>query len=162
MFGTTWLDPTRIAAIALAVVAGGLLVGAITRRGHGLLVVAGPLAGFVLLASLVQVPEGGWENRGELNVEITEPAQLATPVTHELGSVTVDMRGLELDRNRTYSVNNNVGEVRVLLPENLEVDLTCRADLGSMDCPDLAVDEPGGPVLTLDVATDVGSVTVTR
>src|SRR5699024_9266431 len=90
--GLVWLDATRIAAVALAVVAGGLIIGALTRRGHGLLVVAGPLAGFVLLASLVQVPEWRWETIGEKRVEITSPEQLNVPVTHELGAVRVDLR----------------------------------------------------------------------
>ena len=162
--GITWLDSTRIAAIALAVVAGGLVVGAFTRRGHGLLVVAGPLVGFVLLASLVQphLPEGGWEGTGDLRVDITEPAQLDTPVVHELGSVTVDLRELELDRDRDFSVRNDLGGVRVLLPDDLAVDLSCHADLGSVDCPDPTPGEVPGPVLTLDVATEAGSITVTR
>lgn len=159
--GLTWLDATRIAAIALAVVAGGLLVGAVTRRGHGLLVVAGPLAGFVMLASFVQVPTGGWENIGDHRVEITSPTQLDTPVTHELGTVTVDMRGLELDRDRDYRITNEVGEVRVLLPDGLAVDATCRTDVGSVDCPDRPTDTDG-PVLTLDITNDMGSVKVTR
>ncbi|MGN0101450.1 MAG: PspC domain-containing protein [Dietzia sp.] len=162
--GITWLDSTRIAAIALAVVAGGLLVGAVTRRGHGLLVVAGPLVGFVLLASLVQpgLPDGAWEGTGDLRVDITEPAQLDAPVVHDLGSVTVDLRRLDLDRDRDFSVRNDLGSVRVLLPEDLAVDLSCHADLGSVDCPDSAPATMPGPVLTLDVATEAGSITVTR
>ncbi|MFN3339512.1 MAG: PspC domain-containing protein [Dietzia sp.] len=160
--GLTWLDSTRIAAIALAVVAGGLLIGAVTRRGHGLLVVAGPLAGFVLLASLVQVPEGGWGDTGEQLIEITDPAQLDAPINHQIGSITVDMRELELDRDRSYSIANNVGEVQVLLPENLDVIATCRSDIGSVDCPE-GIDMPGpdGPVLTLYVYSGVGSIVVT-
>lgn len=159
----TWLDSTTIAAIALAVVAGGLLVGAVTRRGHGLLVLAGPLAGFVLLASLVQphIPEDGWEHTGELQVAITEPAQLAEPVEHELGSVTVDMRELELDRDRTYSITNNVGAVRVLLPEGLDVLANCSVEIGEVDCPEPPSDF-SGPLLTLDVQNDLGSVKVIR
>lgn len=164
--GITWLDATTIAAISLIVVAGGLLIGALTRRGHGLLVVAGPLAGFVLLSSLVHpyLPEDGWANTGELRVDITEPAQLAEPVTNEIGSVTVDMTGLELDRDRSYSISNNVGEVRVLLPEGLRVDATCHTDIGTVDCPDAnTADLPDDePVLTLDVDNDLGSVEVTR
>lgn len=145
-------------------VAGGLVVGAFTRRGHGLLVVAGPLVGFVLLASLVQphLPEGAWEGTGDLRVDITEPTQLDTPVVHELGSVTVDMRELDLDRDRDFSVRNDLGGVRVLLPEDLAVDLSCHADLGSVDCPDPTPGEASGPVLTLDVTTGAGSITVTR
>lgn len=160
--GVTWLEPTRIAAIALAVVAVGLLVGAVTRTGHGLLVVAGPLAGFVLLASLIQVPEGGWEGAGDLRVEITGPAQLDTPVTHEFGDVTVDMRGLVLDRDRGYRITNEVGEVRVLLPAGLDVQATCRTDIGRVECPESAGPDAGGPVLTLDVTTNLGDVEVTR
>lgn len=159
--GLVWLDATRIAAIALAVVACGLIIGAITRRGHGLLIVAGPLAGFVLLASLVQVPDGGWEGLGEKRVEITSPAQLGTPVAHEVGSVTVDMSALELDRDRSYRISNEVGEVRVILPEGLAVDATCRTEMGSIDCPDL-IDDADGPVLTLDITNEMGSVKVTR
>ncbi|WP_271799661.1 MULTISPECIES: PspC domain-containing protein [Dietzia] len=159
--GFTWLDTTRIAAIALAVVAGGLLVGAVTRRGYGLLVVAGPLVGFVLLALSVQVPTGGWETIGDERVEITSPAQLDTPVTHEVGTVTVDMRELELDRDRSYSITNEVGEVRVLLPDGLAVQADCRTEIGSVDCPDPPADTDG-PVLTLDITTEMGSVKVTR
>ncbi|MEB8326170.1 PspC domain-containing protein [Dietzia kunjamensis] len=159
--GLTWLDAPRIAAIALAVVAGGLLVGAVTRRGYGLLVVAGPLVGFVLLALSVQVPTGGWETIGDDRVEITSPAQLDTPVTHEVGTVTVDMRELELDRDRSYSITNEVGEVRVLLPDGLAVQADCRTEIGSVDCPDPPADTDG-PVLTLDITNEMGSVKVTR
>lgn len=163
--GLDWLDYTTIAAIALAVVSGGLLIGAVTRRGHGLLVVAGPLAGFVLLASSVDphIPTGGWENTGERQVTITEPAQLGQPVRHEIGGVTVDMRGLELDRDRDYSISNDVGEVLVILPPDLDVIATCRNDVGQVECPE-GIDMPGpaGPVLTLDVHNHVGTVTVTR
>lgn len=159
--GFTWLDTTRIAAIALAVVAGGLLVGAVTRRGYGLLVVAGPLVGFVLLALSVQVPTGGSETFGDERVEITSPAQLDTPVTHEVGTVTVDMRELELDRDRSYSITNEVGEVRVLLPDGLAVQADCRTEIGSVDCPDPPADTDG-PILTLDITTEMGSVKVTR
>ncbi len=159
--GITWLDATRITAIALAVVAGGLLVGALTRRGHGLLVVAGPLAGFVLLASLIQVPDGGWETFGEKHVAILTPEQLDTPVVHEVGEVVVDMRRLELDRDRSYSITNEVGEVRVHLPEGLAVDAICSTEIGNVDCPDLP-ENPDGPVLTLDITNEMGSVKVIR
>ena len=160
-----WLDTTRIAAIALAVVAGGLLIGAITRRGHGLLVLAGPLAGFVLLASLIQVPEGGWESMGEKTFEITTPARLEQPITHEVGSITVDMRGLELDRTRDFKISNDVGSVDVILPEDLAVNATCTADAGSVDCPDpadLTGAPDGEPVLNLNISSGLGSVKVTR
>ncbi|MET3859176.1 phage shock protein PspC (stress-responsive transcriptional regulator) [Dietzia sp. 2505] len=159
--GVVWLDATRIAAIALAVVAGGLLVGAVTRRGHGLLVVAGPLAGFVLLASLVHVPEGGWEGTGEQLIEITDPAQLDAPINHQVGSITVDMRELELDRDRSYSIANNVGEVQVLLPDGVAVNTNCTTDIGSADCPSGLSGDASGPVLTLSVYTGVGSIVVT-
>lgn len=161
LVGAHWLDTTRIAAVALAVVAGGLIIGAITRRGHGLLIVAGPLAGFVLLSSLVQVPEGGWQTYGERSYEISTPAQLDTPIVHEAGTITVDMSGLELDRDRSYSITNEVGEVRVTLPERLAVDANCQTEIGNVDCPELPTNHDG-PVLTLDISNELGSVKVTR
>lgn len=166
--GITWLTATTIAAIALAVVAAGLLVGAVTRRGHGLLVVAGPLAGFVLLSSLVHpyIPEGGWGNAGDRFQSVTSPAQLDTPLVHQVGSVKVDMTHLRLDRDRTYSITNDVGEVQVTIPESLPVRVTCSTDVGTARCPeglDLGHGAPAdSPVLTLDVRTDVGDVTVAR
>ena len=165
--GITWLTATTIAAIALAVVAGGLLVGAVTRRGHGLLVVAGPLAGFVLLASLIHpyIPEGGWENAGDRRYTVATEGGLATPVVHNVGSIVVDMRDLVLERDRSYSISNDVGEVRVELPADLDVRVTCSTDVGTARCPggtDHGADGPGGPVLTLDVSSDVGDVTVVR
>lgn len=164
--GITWLTSTTIAAIALAVVAAGLLVGAVTRRGHGLLVVAGPLAGFVLLSSLVTpyIPEGGWERTGDLRVEVTSPGQLAAPVSHRAGTLEVDMSSLVLDHDRSYSVSNDFGETRVTLPRDLDVRVTCEG-VGTISCPDgfdPGADGPGGPVLTLDVRTGFGSVEVTR
>ena len=48
-----WMTPARVGAIALAVIGAGMIVGAFLHRGHGLLVVTGPLLGFVVLASIV-------------------------------------------------------------------------------------------------------------
>lgn len=57
--GTDWLDPAKVAAIGLAVVAAGLLVGAFVRRGAGLIPVAIAMAGFVVVASLIDgMPSG--------------------------------------------------------------------------------------------------------
>jgi len=159
--GMTWLDTTRIAAIALAVVAGGLLIGALTRRGHGLLIAAGPLAGFVLLSSFVQTNAADWQTYTEHQFEISSPAQLETPLTNEFGSLDIDMTGLELDRDRTYTVKNEVGEVRVTVPEGMSVDANCTTEIGSVDCPELSTNDDG-PVLTLDISNEIGSVKVTR
>ena len=162
LLSLTWLDATSIAAIALAVVAGGLLIGAVTRRGHGLLIVAGPLAGFVLLSSFVQTNAADWQTFAtEHQYEITSPAQLETPLTNEFGSLTIDMTGLELDRDRTYTISNEVGEVHVKVPEGMAVDANCTAEIGSVDCSELQADTDG-PVLTLDISNDIGSVKVTR
>lgn len=115
----------------------------------------------MLLASLVQAPDGGWESIGSQEVTITDPVQLETPLSNELGSITVDLRGLELDRDRDFRITNEVGSVRVLLPTGLDVDANCRSDVGSVDCPDPSADTDG-PVLTLDISNNVGSVKVTR
>ena len=59
-------------------------------------------------------------------------------------------------------ITNEVGEVRVLLPAGLDVQATCRTDIGRVECPESAGPDAGGPVLTLDVTTNLGDVEVTR
>ena len=119
------------------------------------------LAGFVLLSSFVQTNAADWQTYTEHQFEISSPAQLETPLTNEFGSLDIDMTGLELDRDRTYTVKNEVGEVRVTVPAGLSVDANCTTEIGSVDCPELSTNDDG-PVLTLDISNEIGSVKVTR
>ena len=60
---------------------------------------------------------------------------------------------------------HNLKCIDIDLPRDLDVRVTCHSGGGSVECPsglDHGADGPGGPVLTLDVRSGVGSVAVTR
>lgn len=161
--GLEWLTPARIGAIALAVVGLGLLLGAFLHRGHGLLVVTGPLIGFVVLASLVgPIDTSRWGQQQHAPRTIGE---LQPEYAVQMGELQLDLRGLELTENRTVAVENRFGNAQIFLPANLDVDITC-TERASSPCPaegfDGGADGRGGPVLTLDIDTAFGNSEVHR
>ncbi|NKY86537.1 PspC domain-containing protein [Nocardia veterana] len=160
--GADWMAPARIAAVALAVVGLGLIVGAFARRGYGLLVVLAPLAGFVILASLVGPVEF---DRGAMGDHVWTPAsatELASEYKITMGSGTLDLRQLPLTENRTVHVNVQMGDFRVLVPDSMRLHATCNASMGEVTCPQGPTGPADGPILTLDVDVHAGNAEVKR
>ncbi|MEZ5153589.1 PspC domain-containing protein [Rhodococcus zopfii] len=161
--GVEWLTPARIGAIALAVIGLGLLLGAFLHRGHGLLVVTGPLIGFVVLASLVgPIDTSRW---GQQQHAPRTTGELRSEYAVQMGELQLDLRGLTLTENRTVAVENRFGNAQILLPQNLDVEITC-TERASSPCAaqgfDGGADGRGGPVLTLDIDTAFGNSEVHR
>lgn len=166
--GSSFFDPTRIAAIALTVVGVGLLIGAFLRRGYGLLVVAAPLAGFVVVSSPIIVSDPPSRSFGNVEATPTVLTERVTPYSAGLGNIDLDLRGLELDDDRWITLDLFAGNVDITLPPDLDVIAHCTADLGNVTCPNEGgVDGGsdgmnGGPVLTIDARTSLGNVEVSR
>jgi len=161
--GMEWLTPARIGAIALAVIGLGLLLGAFLHRGHGLLVVTGPLIGFVVLASLVgPIDTSRW---GPQQHAPRTAAELQPEYAVQMGELELDLRNLTLTEDRTVAVETRFGNSRILLPPNLDVDITC-TERAASPCPtqgfDGGADGRSGPVLTLDIDTAFGNSEVHR
>lgn len=160
-----WMTPARVGAIALAVIGAGMIVGAFLHRGHGLLVVTGPLLGFVVLASIVgPMDRSNW---GDRDWAPTSAAELQPAYESRFGQMNLDLRNLELTEDYTVEVDGSFGNVEVLLPENLDVRTTCSVDAGEItQCPEPGLDGgrdgEKGPVLTLDTAVDFGNLEVRR
>lgn len=160
-----WMTPARVGAIALAVIGAGLLIGAFLHRGHGLLVVTGPLLGFVVLASIVgPMDRSNWGSRAWAP---TTAAELEPVYTSQFGELNLDLRQLELTEDSTVAVDGRFGSVKVLLPQDLDVRATCTVDRGEVKAclePGLDVGRDGedGPVLTLDAVAEFGNVEVRR
>ncbi|WP_245547366.1 PspC domain-containing protein [Nocardia brevicatena] len=161
--GAEWMTPARIAAVALAVIGLGLVFGAFLRRGHGLLVAIAPVAGFVVLASLIGPVDWEGATMGDRNWTPATIADLRPQYTVTMGSGTLDLRGLSLTEDRTVGVSVQMGEARVLLPESMTVRTECSVNMGEAHCPD-GVTGPGGdaPVLNLNVQVRAGQAEVTR
>lgn len=162
--GVEWMTPGRIAAVALAVVGLGLVLGAFLRRGYGLLVVTAPLAGFVLLASLVGPIEFDQATMGDRTWAPTSLSDLQAEYHLSMGEGTLDLRGLNLTENRSVDLSVQMGEARVLIPAGMTVNTQCNVAMGDESCPKgiTGPNTPGAPVLDLNVDVRMGEVVVER
>ncbi|MFC9661464.1 PspC domain-containing protein [Nocardia sp. NPDC127606] len=164
--GVEWMTPARIAAFALAVVGLGLVVGAFLRRGYGLLILTAPLAGFVVLASLIGPIDFNETAVGERVWAPTSVTELQPRYALDIGSGTLDLRGLNLTESRSVEVAVNIGDAKVQLPEGMTVNMTCdiRVTDSNSTCKDglSGPNTPGAPVLDLHVKMHLGDAVVTR
>ncbi|WP_009479414.1 PspC domain-containing protein [Rhodococcus sp. JVH1] len=164
--GSDWLNAGRIGAVALAVIAVGLLIGGFLRKGYGLLVVAGPLIGFVILASLVGSLDLNSENMGDRTWNPATAAAVEPAYSGGFGSFTLDLRNVTLTEDKTVDVSGQFGEVVVLLPPGMNVENHCTTQFGDAQCLpeglDGGVDGTDGHVLTLNADVRFGSVEVRR
>ncbi|OZF39895.1 PspC family transcriptional regulator [Rhodococcus sp. 14-2496-1d] len=149
--GGDWASPGRVGAVALAVVSVGLVVGAFLRKGYGLLVIAAPLAGFVVLASAVDPMDMGESASGTQRIAPTAVADLADTYDVGMGELDLDLTGLALTENRTVEIDVALGSASVTVPDSMNVIVQCEAALGS--CPTDTRFGPGtssdDPVLTI-------------
>lgn len=164
--GTQWLSAGQLGAVALAVIGVGLVVGAFLRRGYGLLVVTGPLIGFVVLASLIGPVDWNSQNVGTRTWQFTSADQLESRYSGQVGDFTLDLGGVTLTEDRTVDIDLGVGSFTVLVPPNMDVRNHCSMALGDVMClpegVDGGADGIGGPVLTLNLTGKVGDLTVDR
>jgi phage shock protein PspC (stress-responsive transcriptional regulator) len=162
--GVDWMTPGRIAAVALAVIGLGMVLGAFLRRGYGLLVVTAPLAGFVVLASLIGPIEFDNATMGDRTWAPTSITDLDSTYEMTMGSGTLDLRSLNLTENRSVEFSVHVGDARVLLPASMAVRTECVVNLGDVNCPTgiTGPNTPGAPVLDLKVNVRAGNVEVHR
>ncbi len=159
------ISPVVGAAAVLGVVGAGLVVGAFRRSGYGLLAAAIPLAGFVIVGTMAQNVMSGYADapRGDRQYTITDPDSLQEQYVLQAGTLELDLRPMNLDRDRTVTTRVGVGETRIQVPDTMNVKVRCSVTVGDARCPDGdATPKPGAPTLTIDASNDVGSVEVDR
>jgi hypothetical protein len=169
------LAAAHIAALMLAVVGLGLVVGSLVQGGRGLIVIAVPLA--MLTWVLQAAPVSGFKV-GKPHWSAASATQLQPRYELTLGNAYLDLSGLKLTEGQTVhtSVVVGMGKTDVILPPNLDAQVTCRAQVGNVDCldmsdagipgwasgPDAGLDGRGGGLLVLDVHAGVGDINVVR
>ncbi|MGW4245461.1 PspC domain-containing protein [Nocardia sp. NPDC004722] len=158
--GVDWMTPGRIGAAALAVIALGLIVGAFLRRGYGLMVLLAPLAGFVILASLIGPIEFDQGAMGDHKWSAATASELLPEYHVSMGSGTLDLSRLQLTEDRDVTLKVRMGDARVILPPNLRVNTKCNVRMGDSSCPTGISGPPTGPVLNLSVDVQMGNVEV--
>jgi phage shock protein PspC (stress-responsive transcriptional regulator) len=170
--------------VVLAVLGGGLLVGAFLHAGRGLIpfaLLAMALTWGALAAPLHRFDVGPAQ---DLRLAPTTPAALATRYETGLGDVTLDLRGMDLTvppgaaaAPVATTINDGVGDVDIQVPPDADVRFSGQSGLGDVtfdgqesDGPgaelhvdDLGVDRaPSGRPLVLTVQAGVGDVAVHR
>ncbi|MFE3188605.1 PspC domain-containing protein [Nocardia sp. NPDC059240] len=158
--GVDWMTPSRIGAAALAVIALGLIVGAFLRRGYGLMVLLAPLAGFVILASLIGPIQFDQGAMGDHKWSATTASELLPEYHVSMGSGTLDLSKLQLTEDHTVALKVRMGDARVILPPNVRVNTKCNVRMGDSSCPTGISGPPTGPVLNLTVDVQMGNVEV--
>ncbi|MDF0532174.1 PspC domain-containing protein [Tsukamurella sp. 8F] len=167
MTGVLSLSPVTIAAVTLGVVGAGLVAGAFARSGYGLLAVAIPLAGFVVIGTTAQNALGGFQGtfdgpRGDRTFTVTDATQLRPSYDLGVGSLTLDLRELTLDTDRTVTTHVGVGDTRIEVPKSMNVKVDCNIRMGDAQCPDglQKGTNADGPTLTIDANGNIGQVEV--
>lgn len=161
--GVDWMTPGRVGAAALAVLSLGLIVGAFLRRGFGLMVLLAPLAGFVILASLIGPIQFDQGAMGDRSWAATSAVDLQPEYHVSMGSATLDLTGLALTEDRATTVSVRMGDARVLIPENLRVHTTCNVRMGDTEGCVGGISGPAtGPTLNLTIDVQMGSAEVKR
>jgi hypothetical protein len=170
--------------VLLAVLGAGLLVGAFTRSGRGLIPVAllvAALAWGALAAPLDRIAAGPPQ---DLRLAPTTPAALAPQYRNDVGSIELDLRRMDLTvppgtaaTPVATSIDAGVGSVEIQVPRDADVRFTGESGLGSVEFDDQESDGPGaklsvndlgadgvasGRPIVLDVHAGVGSVEVHR
>ena len=169
------LSAAHIAALLLGVVGLGLVADSLLQGGRELILVAVPLAllTWVLQAAPVSGFKMGQSSWSPATVTQVQPRYEVT-----MGNGELDLSGLQLAPGQTVttSVAVGMGHTDVILPPNVDAQVSCRTQVGDVDClgvtdsgipsrvsaTDNGLDGPGGGRLVLDVHAGVGNVHVER
>lgn len=162
--GNDWFTPGRVGAVGLAVIALGMIFGAFFRKGYGLLIVTGPLVGFVILASLVYPLE--FDASGEQKWTPTSVSEIESSYSGGFGSFTLDLSKVAFTEDKTIDVSAAFGEFKVYVPDNVKVQNDCTAVMGDGSrCLDGGVHAgaqagPDAPTLTINAKATFGALEV--
>ena len=161
-------------ALALAIVGVMLVWGAFAGRPGGLIFLG--IIASLALAVTSAADEYGWDEPDRVTHTPLSAAALPDSYTFFAGSTTVDLTRVadleDLD-GRTLDIRAEAGEVRVIVPEGLDVEVDARIGVGGeieVDgvredgrSPEMSRTIDGGddaPDMTIDIDLSVGSIDV--
>lgn len=178
-FGVLDLNARQGTALLLAVVGGGLLVGAWWGRALWLILPGVVLVPILLMASFADLL---WDERfnartgpREEYVRPTSTAQVDEPFERARGNLTLDLTQLPLSAAPTeVQASVGAGQLEVLVPADTDVEVSAMVAAGAADVfgqrlegPGLEVrntdlGEEGGGQLSLDLEVGFGEMEVRR
>lgn len=164
------IEWTTYVAVALAITGVGLVIG--TFWGHGgPLIFLGLVLGLVLAVGSV-LPNG---RIGAQQPSPTTAAGVESSYEHGVGLLELDLTAVSDPTDllgRTITLDNGVGQTKVIVPEGLNVTFDGELDLGEISVfgrqvhgTDNAIRLPApgtGPALTIEIDQKIGNVEVIR
>ncbi len=128
----SWLTPPHIAAILAAITGVGLLFGAFTHSGRGLILLAVVLAasGF----ALTETHYDGWRGSGDASFRPITLADVQPVYQRSVGDMDLDLTALPKTGTVHTQVRLSVGDLTVHVPADATVEATCSAAVGDVDC----------------------------
>lgn len=163
-----------IGGTALAVVAVGLLVQAM--RGRSITLVGPGVLFSIATIALALTGLAGTASVGQRNWAPTTTATVESEYRLSTGEAHLDLSKLVLKQGQvvTTSVDVNAGQATVTLPTGVNVNVTCSANVGNLDClgntnDGISVEVTyadgsgaNGSTINLDVHVGAGNIKVTR
>lgn len=165
--------------VPLAVVGGGLVLGAWYGRARGLIAFGVVLS--VLLAITAAVETWGPASPSRaVNWRPASVAQLASDYRTNIGNAVLDLSGVDFtNQNASVRVHVSVGNLHVLLPPTVDVEVHSQVRVGNstvlgqqwdgidegghtVTVTDTGSDGPGGGNLTIDATVNMGNLEVRR
>ena len=158
----------------LAVIGLALIIGAFDGP-HAGLVVAGIFVSIAALAVAAAPPDAFHGGIGERDIRVTDQANLAARYDVGLGELSLDLSDLTMTESAEIDVTVGAGELTILLPPTIPVDIDASAGAGQIDL----LGETGDGIsvnrtytsdgfdsatvrLTLDLDVAAGNITVER
>jgi phage shock protein PspC (stress-responsive transcriptional regulator) len=173
-------------AVPLVIIGAGLVLGSLRGGVRGLIgwgiglavALAVSLGGVSLLPAGQDLSGATVMAVGALDERPGTPADLVSSYAIAVGQVTLDLRRLDADDlvGRTLALSAGVGQVEVLLSDDVPVQASASAGLGGTEllgrrrdgvrpqgsALDRVDAESGDPVLTLDLRAGIGEIVVRR
>ncbi|GLW94801.1 PspC domain-containing protein [Actinokineospora globicatena] len=129
-----WFSFRHIIGIVLGVLGAGMVAGAFTRGGRGLIGLAVPLAALGIAMTLVW-PQGFKANGvGDVQATPRSLSEVQDVYSRDIGSINVDLTQLPTSGSVTTVAEVGIGDVTVTVPENADVTVFCEAGIGDVDC----------------------------
>jgi phage shock protein PspC (stress-responsive transcriptional regulator) len=164
-------------ALALAIIAAALVVGAWFGRSRGLIAMGIIAALLTFAVSAADQWDNGRGNHVNIRVTPSSASELPTQADYSSGSVRYDLRGIDFTGvDRSMEVSMGAGEIIVIVPRDVDVTGNLSMGIGEVDffgdsrggfpsdvtLTNLGDDGPGGGSLELDLQAGVGHLEVRR
>ncbi len=130
-----WFTPLHTLGLVVGVMGVGLMAGAFTRGGRGLIGLVIPLSLVGVFGTMVNF--GGFEDSDYLGDRTEKPVAISEVQDRydtRAGTIELDLTALPTSGTVETEVFASVGTVQVTVPKNADVEVICETELGSVQC----------------------------